>query len=218
MYLACSDFWQLMTEKKRTTDRPRLLPARSQRTRAGSPSHVACSLILNNLMVLVCSLLWWSLILNNQNGSSSYDGRSRHTIWRSLFTGARVAEVLQVFASLSRERRWTRASTTSRPLLPPSLDPPSLWTNIKRSCSSFLGPEINRCFNYWAYHVITTLTINDIQGWPWLIWPISTCAQKKRSEIFSGSHSYQNTTQQHIHWCQKKTNLHLYFALYVHSS
>ena len=147
MYLACSDFWQLMTEKKRTTDRPPLLPARSQRTRAGSPSQVACSLMLNNLMVLVCSLLWWSLILNNQNGSSSYDGRSRHTIWRSLFTGARVAEVLQVFASLSRERRWTRASTTSRPLLPPSLDPPSLWTNIKRSCCSFLPPEIDQCFN-----------------------------------------------------------------------
>ena len=52
--------------------------------------------------------------------------------------------------------------------------------------------------------MITTLTINDIQGWPCLIWPISTCAQKKRSEIFSGSHSYQNTTQQHIHWCQKE--------------
>ena len=79
--------------------------------------------------------------------SSSYDDRSRQTIWWSLFPGARVAEVLQVFASLSRERRWTRASTTSRPLLPPSLDPPSLWTNIKRSCCSFLPPEIDQCFN-----------------------------------------------------------------------
>ena len=66
IYLACSDFWQPMTEKKHTTDRPHLLPARSLRTRAGSLSHVACSVILNNLMVLVCSVLWWSVVLNNQ--------------------------------------------------------------------------------------------------------------------------------------------------------